>query len=122
VCVPGLEAAVPHGAVPGGAEGGTPLESTPARRPGAPPPAPDARCRTASAGWLALGPRPAQECAVLGIPDELHGEVITALVVLKEGAAERLAAAGGGDVAAALRACCAERLPKYKVCVLFGGV
>jgi acyl-CoA synthetase (AMP-forming)/AMP-acid ligase II len=55
-----------------------------------------------------------QECAVLGVPDELHGEVVTALVVLKEGAAARMAAAGG-DEPAALRAFCAERLPKYKV-------
>lgn len=57
-----------------------------------------------------------QECAVLGVPDEVHGEVITALVVLKEGEpAAELAAAGDGDAAKALRAFCAETLPKYKV-------
>jgi acyl-CoA synthetase (AMP-forming)/AMP-acid ligase II len=56
-----------------------------------------------------------QECAVLGVPDELHGEVITALVVLKDGAAARLA----GDAPAALRAFCGEKLPKYKAGVGF---
>ncbi|KAI8464859.1 MAG: hypothetical protein J3K34DRAFT_380146 [Monoraphidium minutum] len=52
-----------------------------------------------------------QECAVLGVPDPIHGEAITALVVLKDGAEGDL----GGDVAGALRAFCADRLPKYKV-------
>ncbi|GBF92979.1 hypothetical protein Rsub_05815 [Raphidocelis subcapitata] len=56
-----------------------------------------------------------QECAVLGVADELHGEVIAALVVPADGGAAALAAEGGGDAAAALRAFCAERLPKYKV-------
>lgn len=70
-----------------------------------------------------------QEAAVLGVPDDVHGEVVAALVVLKEGAGSGDASIGGtgGDgrggsgsggadeVAAALRAFCAERLPKYKV-------
>jgi len=51
---------------------------------------------------------------VLGVPDQLHGEVITALVVLKDGAAAEMG--GDGEVAPALRAFCADKLPKYKVC------
>jgi acyl-CoA synthetase (AMP-forming)/AMP-acid ligase II len=46
---------------------------------------------------------------VVGVPDDLQGEAITALVVLKEGATL------GPDPAAVLRAFCTERLPKYKV-------
>lgn len=52
-----------------------------------------------------------QECAVVGVPDALHGEAITALVVPKEGAAGDLVP----DAAATLRAFCADKLPKYKV-------
>lgn len=56
-------------------------------------------------------PRSPQECAVVGVPDPVHGEAIMALVVPKEGAAGDL----GQDAAAALRAFCADKLPKYKV-------
>jgi acyl-CoA synthetase (AMP-forming)/AMP-acid ligase II len=47
----------------------------------------------------------------VGVPDDVVGEAITALVRLKDGAS----IGGGDDAAAALRTFCAERLPKYKV-------
>lgn len=58
---------------------------------------------------------------MLGVPDELQGEVIAALVFLKEGAAASMGEEGT-DLERVLRNFCIERLPKYKVrWVVLGG-